>query len=78
VTTPISVDRVVVHGGAQDVLSEVSLTINAAEVVAILGPSGSGKSTLLRVVLGLLAPDRGLVKLNGELVSADGRILRSV
>ncbi len=77
-TTPISVDRVVVHRGAQNVLSEVSLSIDAAQVVAILGPSGSGKSTLLRVVLGLLAPDRGLVRLNGEVVSADGRILRPV
>jgi len=76
VTTPISVDRVAFRRGAQDILSEVSLSIDTAEVVAILGPSGSGKSTLLRVVLGLVAPDRGLVRLDGGVVSADGRILR--
>ncbi len=75
-TTPISVDRVAFRRGAQDILSEVSLSIDTAEVVAILGPSGSGKSTLLRVVLGLVAPDRGLVRLDGGVVSADGRILR--
>ncbi len=75
-TTPISVDRLVFRRGAQDILSEVSLSIDAAEVVALLGPSGSGKSTLLRIVLGLVAPDRGLVRLNSEVVSADGRILR--
>jgi iron(III) transport system ATP-binding protein len=76
VTTPISVDRVALRRGAQDILSDVSLAIDAAEVVAILGPSGSGKSTLLRVFLGLVAPDRGLVRLDSEVVSANGRILR--
>jgi ABC-type Fe3+/spermidine/putrescine transport system ATPase subunit len=74
--SPISVDRLAFRRGAQDILSDVSLSIDAAEVVGLLGPSGSGKSTLLRIVLGLAAPDRGLVRLDGEVVSADGRILR--
>jgi iron(III) transport system ATP-binding protein len=76
VTTPISVDRVALRRGPQDILSDVSLAIDAAEVVAILGPSGSGKSTLLRIFLGLVAPDHGLVRLDSKVVSANGRILR--
>ena len=75
-TTPISLDRVAFRRAAQDILSGVSLSIDAAEVVGLLGPSGSGKSTLLRIVLGLVAPDRGLVRLDGAAVSADGRILQ--
>ena len=75
-TTPISVEQLAFRRGTQDILSEVSLSIDAAEVVALLGPSGSGKSTLLRMILGPVAPDRGLVRLDGEIVSADGRILR--
>jgi thiamine transport system ATP-binding protein len=47
------------------VLRDAHLTAAASEVVALLGPSGSGKSTLLRVVAGIVAPDRGLVRIDG-------------
>ena len=40
-------------------LTQVSLTVNAGEIVGILGPNGSGKTTLLRVLAGLLDPTAG-------------------
>ena len=43
----------------------VSLTVHAAEIVALVGESGSGKSTLGRIALGLLAPDAGDVTFDG-------------
>jgi len=43
------------------VLKEVSLSLRAAETVAIIGPSGSGKSTLLNIVAGLTTADEGRV-----------------
>jgi len=44
----------------------VSLTVAAAELVAIYGPSGSGKSTLLYLAAGLVAPDAGSVRFDGR------------
>ena len=43
------------------VLDQVDLVVEAREIVTLIGPNGSGKTTLVRVVLGLLAPDRGRV-----------------
>jgi sulfate transport system ATP-binding protein len=46
-------------GGRSVVLRDVSITVNAGELVALLGPSGCGKTTLLRVIAGLEQPDPG-------------------
>jgi NitT/TauT family transport system ATP-binding protein len=51
--------------GALDVLDDVSFTVRAGEVVAIVGPSGCGKSTLLSILGGLLQPADGQAELRG-------------
>jgi zinc transport system ATP-binding protein len=51
---------------ATPVVEDVTLDIGAGEYVAVVGPNGSGKSTLLKLVLGLLRPDEGEVRLFGE------------
>jgi ABC-type uncharacterized transport system ATPase subunit len=43
----------------------LSLTVNAGEVVALLGENGAGKSTLLKAVFGLIKPDSGEIKIGG-------------
>ena len=51
--------------GALDVLHDVSFTVRAGEVVAIVGPSGCGKSTLLSILGGLLQSSAGQAELRG-------------
>lgn len=50
------------------VLSGVDLTIDRGEMFAIFGPSGTGKSVLLKTTIGLITPDRGDVRVEGESV----------
>lgn len=48
------------------VLEAVNLAVEDKDFLAIIGPNGGGKSTLLKVILGLIKPDRGSVKLLGD------------
>jgi polar amino acid transport system ATP-binding protein len=52
--------------GSKPVLAGVSLALERGEVASLIGPSGSGKSTLLRVLVGLLAPSGGEIRLDGK------------
>ena len=48
------------------VLNNISFKVNEGDFLAILGPNGSGKSTLLKILLGLLKPHAGEIKLFGH------------
>ena len=50
------------------VLAGVDLTVAEGEMLAVFGPSGTGKSVLLKSTIGLLVPDRGDVRVDGESV----------
>jgi len=54
------------HGERVAALNGVSLTVQAGEMVALVGPTGSGKTTLLSLLAGLEQPDRGRVTLLGQ------------
>jgi osmoprotectant transport system ATP-binding protein len=56
--------------GGKLVLAPTTLAIAAKTTVALLGPSGCGKSTLLRLIVGLITPDVGTVRVTGEVVTA--------
>ncbi len=55
--------RVSYAGRAEPALDDVTLTVGEGEVLALVGPSGCGKSTLLSVLLGLVAPELGSVRI---------------
>ncbi len=59
-------DQISHRFGTLDVLDDVSFTVGAGEVVAIVGPSGCGKSTLLSILGGLLQPSAGGASVRGE------------
>jgi phospholipid/cholesterol/gamma-HCH transport system ATP-binding protein len=62
----ILLDGVSKEFGGNVVLDGVNLAVEAGESLAIIGQSGSGKSVTLKCILGLLQPDRGSIKVDGE------------
>ena len=59
--------------GTQTVLERINLSVEKGEIVSLIGASGSGKSTLLRVLMGLLPPLAGQVRINGQAINYKDR-----
>jgi len=67
--TRLDIQTLQVHLDGTCILDDLSLELEAGQVVALVGPNGAGKSTLLRAMAGLLVPSRGTVDLGAQLVS---------
>jgi len=65
-TEMIVLKDVWVHYNDITVLEEVNLTLKQHDFLGIIGPNGGGKSTLLKVILGLIKPSKGSVKVCGN------------
>jgi phospholipid/cholesterol/gamma-HCH transport system ATP-binding protein len=69
-TTPkIELKGVAKRFGPKVVLDGVDLSIDAGESLVIIGGSGTGKSVTLKCILGLLSPDKGSIKVDGQEVT---------
>ncbi len=71
----ISFDKISHRYNTEQVIFDVSFTIQSKEVVSLLGPSGCGKTTLLRLAAGLEKPIGGLIKLDEKIISSPEFVL---
>lgn len=52
-------------------LNDIQAEFSKGQVISLIGPNGSGKTTLIKCILGLVHPDHGLIKLNGQSIFKD-------
>ncbi|MDB5506666.1 MAG: hypothetical protein JWR75_1304 [Devosia sp.] len=64
----LELENVSKHYGAITALTNVSLTLNAGEVVGLVGDNGAGKSTLVKIIAGNFHQSEGTIKLGGQVV----------
>ena len=57
--------------GAITAVADVSFTVDPGELVGLLGPNGAGKSTTVGMIAGIVAPDAGEVRINGQGLQGD-------
>ena len=69
----LCLEDVVLRFGEKTVLDGVNLRVQGQERLVVMGQSGGGKSTLLRLIMGILRPTEGRVRLHGQEVNKLGR-----
>lgn len=57
--------------GELTAVDHLSLTVGSSEIFGLLGPNGAGKSTTIKMMVGLIRPDSGIVKISGYDMSLD-------
>jgi len=67
--TLLTLDKVAKSFGGIAAVKNVSLTVEAGEILGVMGPNGSGKTTLFNLVSGAIVPDTGEIRLGGERIN---------
>lgn len=62
----VAFDRVSLAFDDNVVLNDVSFSVRTGQMLMLLGASGTGKSVVLKLILGLLKPDSGVIRVNGQ------------
>ncbi|WP_022887160.1 ABC transporter ATP-binding protein [Glaciibacter superstes] len=69
----LEISNVNKHYGSRQVLTDVSFTVGNGRMTGFVGANGAGKTTTMRIVLGVLQPDSGTVRLDGETLTTGDR-----
>ncbi|WP_129844146.1 ectoine/hydroxyectoine ABC transporter ATP-binding protein EhuA [Streptomyces sp. RFCAC02] len=72
-TELVRFEQVTKRFGGQTVLDRLDFSVDAGKHVTLIGPSGSGKTTILRLLMTLLRPDEGTIRVDGDCLTHEER-----
>jgi len=73
----LEVENLVKRFGDQAVLHQVDLHVRRGTVYSVVGPSGAGKSVFLKCLAGVIEPEGGIIRFEGQTMTAGDRVLRA-
>ena len=65
----LSVEKLSLKFGKKIILDNFNLSLNSGQILGLLGPNGVGKSTIFNLIIGLIKPDYGSIKINSQTVN---------
>lgn len=71
----ITIKNLWVNYEKESVLQGIDLTVDEGDYIGIIGPNGGGKTTLFKVILGLISPQQGEIKILGKPVQQGRRYI---
>ena len=66
ITDALNIEDIVKDYNNKNVINKISMSINPGEIIGLLGPNGAGKTTLFYIIMGLIKPNSGQIKLDGH------------
>jgi lipopolysaccharide export system ATP-binding protein len=69
ITDALNIEDIVKDYNSKNVINNISMSINPGEIIGLLGPNGAGKTTLFYIIMGLIRPNSGQIKLDGHAIT---------
>lgn len=66
ITDVLNIEDIVKDYNSRNIINNISMSINPGEIIGLLGPNGAGKTTLFYIIMGLIRPNSGQIKLDGH------------
>lgn len=66
ISDALNIEDIVKDYNSKNVINNISMSINPGEIIGLLGPNGAGKTTLFYIIMGLIRPNSGQIKLDGH------------
>jgi lipopolysaccharide export system ATP-binding protein len=65
----LSLEKLYLKFGKKIILENLNLKLNTGQILGLLGPNGVGKSTIFNLIIGLIKPDYGTIKMNSQIIN---------
>ena len=69
----LNLEKIIKQYDGAKAVNQISFNVNKGDIYGFLGPNGAGKTTTIRMIMGIIQPDSGSIKLNGQNINSFAR-----